>query len=202
MEEELFWFPSEIATHRLILLHGWGADAEDLIPLGKSLITGIEQNIELISLRAPENHPQGIGKQWYELFPADWDESVKAVFALDDRIKKLSSEKMPLEKTVLMGFSQGGAMALSTGAHMPLAGLVGCSSYPHPDFAPPRNSPPVFLTHGSLDTVVPINASKKLLQLFKEKSEAYSFLRIFKGGHEINHEIYTDIQLFLRKCFQ
>ena len=30
MEEEVFCFPSEIAKYRLVVLHGWGADAEDL----------------------------------------------------------------------------------------------------------------------------------------------------------------------------
>ena len=49
MQEELFCFTSEHATHRLILLHGWGADAEDLIQLGHALIKTIEKNIELLA---------------------------------------------------------------------------------------------------------------------------------------------------------
>ena len=49
MEEELICFPSESATHRLILLHGWGADAEDLIFLGKHLMANQEHSIELVS---------------------------------------------------------------------------------------------------------------------------------------------------------
>ena len=44
--EEDFCFPSKMATHRLILLHGWGADAKDLFPLGKNLLKGIEKEVE------------------------------------------------------------------------------------------------------------------------------------------------------------
>ena len=51
MEKEVFCFPSEIAKFRLVLLHGLGADAEDLMHLGKELIDGISQSIELVSLK-------------------------------------------------------------------------------------------------------------------------------------------------------
>ena len=83
MEEELFCFPSETATHRLILLHGWGADAEDLMSLGKDLVNSLEDfEVELVSLRAPQMHPEGIGRQWYGLFPAEWDQASEAVQSL------------------------------------------------------------------------------------------------------------------------
>ncbi len=202
MQEELFWFPSQNATHRLILLHGWGADAEDLIPLGKLLVKGIDKNIELISLRAPNNHPQGIGRQWYELFPPDWTESVKAMRVLNDRLEILANEQIPFKNTVLLGFSQGGAMALTTGAFMPLAGLIGCSAYPHPGFDPPSNSPPVLLTHGDKDSVVPVKASRTLLELFREKSSSSSEILIFDGCHEIPEELIGHIRIFLEECFQ
>ena len=148
MEKELFCVPSENASHRLILLHGWGADAEDLIPLGHSLLKEIDKNVELISLRAPQIHPQGLGRQWYKLSPVDWIDAQKAENLLNVRLRAISNEQIPLEKTVLLGFSQGGAMALSAGVYLPLAGLIGCSSYPHPSFEPPRESPPVFLALG------------------------------------------------------
>ncbi len=202
MEKELFCVRSENASHRLILLHGWGADAEDLIPLGHSLLKEIDKNVELISLRAPQIHPQGFGRQWYKLFPADWIDSEKATNLLNFRLKAISNEQIPLEKTVLLGFSQGGAMALSVGVNLPLAGVIGCSSYPHPGFEPSSDSPPVFLTHGDKDPVVPIEASKNLLEIFKKKSVNYSKLIVFAGGHEIPQEIEAKMNIFIERCFR
>ncbi|KGG16661.1 MULTISPECIES: alpha/beta hydrolase [unclassified Prochlorococcus] len=201
MEEELFCFPSKTASHRLVLLHGWGADAEDLLPLGQSLVESLQTSIELIALRAPDPHPEGVGRQWYGLFPPDWNEAGKAISELYIRLKKLDSTQISLRKTILMGFSQGGAMAIATGAKLPLAGLIACSAYPHPDFMPPSNLPPVLITHGIQDPVVPINASKNLFELLERKNSKIE-LEIFDGVHEIPQEINLRIQLFIEKCFE
>ena len=58
------------AMHRVVLLHGWGADMHDLIPLGEELLRRQNIPIELISLNAPGKHPSGVGRQWYDLFPS------------------------------------------------------------------------------------------------------------------------------------
>ncbi len=200
MGEEVFYFPVKTASHRLVLLHGWGADAEDLIPLGKDLIKDLSMQIELVSIRAPFKHPQGIGRQWYGLFPPNWEEAEKSVMQLRDRLGKLSSKSIPLQKTVLLGFSQGGAMALSSGVNMQLGGIVGCSAYPHPELNPLKKSPPVFLTHGEEDSVVPINAFIELRRLFDQSNTAFQF-KVFEGSHEIPIELYSEIQSFLNQCF-
>ena len=93
MENELIGIRPSGATHRLVLLHGWGADADDLIPLGEELIRGLaEIKMELIALRAPEKHPDGFGRQWYGLFPPDWEAVPSSIKELKERIETLSSE--------------------------------------------------------------------------------------------------------------
>ena len=182
MKEEVVSLNTPDATHRLILLHGWGANAEDLIPFGEILRKGFINKFDVISLNAPHNHPQGNGRQWYSLFPADWSEVPFAVSALRFRIKAIATKKIPLERTVVLGFSQGGAMALAAGSDLPLAGLIGCSAYPHPNWKCPKNTPPILLTHGKNDDVVPIAAMEKFIDLISNSQvETISF----KGGHEI-----------------
>jgi phospholipase/carboxylesterase len=201
MENDLICVRAPGATHRLILLHGWGADAEDLIPLGQELIKGIpEKKIELLSIRAPNKHPDGFGRQWYGLFPPDWSAVPSAVIDLQIRIKALCSTSISLEKTVMLGFSQGGAMAIASGSDLPMAGLIGCSAYPHPDWNPPEQSPPVLLVHGRQDEVVPYDAARKLLISFSTK-KSDTDLVVFEGGHEIPPELLLNIQLFLEKWF-
>ena len=71
-------------TDRLVLLHGWGATQDDLTPLGQHLADGHGRDLDVISLEAPEQHPQGTGRQWYGLFPPDWTAIPQAVSALRD----------------------------------------------------------------------------------------------------------------------
>ena len=144
---------------RLVLLHGWGADAEDLLPLGDGLAALSSLPAECIGLQAPEPHPGGQGRQWYGLFPANWQAVPSATQQLRGRIEALDLETIPLSRTVLIGFSQGGAMALHVGCDMPLAGVISCSGYPHPGWQPPHTRPPVLLLHGLDDDVVPAAAA-------------------------------------------
>tara|TARA_B100000029_G_scaffold388790_1_gene385059 strand:- start:631 stop:1239 length:609 start_codon:yes stop_codon:yes gene_type:complete len=177
------------ATHRLVLLHGWGADADDLIPLGEKLKGEVGAiNFEIVSLRAPEQHPEGYGRQWYGLFPPDWDAVPKAVNELKQRLKDVCGIGIPLEKTILLGFSQGGAMAVAAGSELSIAGLIACSGYPHPEWMPPAKSAPVLLCHGKNDDVVPCEASRKLINIFR-KNNTQADLLLFNGGHEIDEKL-------------
>ena len=146
MNEELISFSIKNATHRLILLHGWGADAGDLLPFAQELVGSIEKKIELLSLNAPDHHPQGVGRQWYKLFPTDWSEASVSVENLKKRLIELSSEDMPLSKTFLLGFSQGAAMAIDAGFKLNLGLIVACSGYPHPNWTPKETCPPLIIS--------------------------------------------------------
>ena len=46
---ELISLNSESATNRIVLLHGWGADAHDLLPVAKLLTEGYEDRFEIVS---------------------------------------------------------------------------------------------------------------------------------------------------------
>ena len=71
----------------MVLLHGWGADAEDLIPLAQKLRIGLGLiKLDLVALRAPQRHPEGFGRQWYGLFPPDWSAVPSAINDLKIRI--------------------------------------------------------------------------------------------------------------------
>ena len=72
INHEFVSISSQSATHRIILIHGWGADADDLLTLGKEIASKINFDFEVISLRAPDLHPTGQGRQWYGLYPHDW----------------------------------------------------------------------------------------------------------------------------------
>ncbi|WP_250395800.1 alpha/beta fold hydrolase, partial [Synechococcus sp. MU1655] len=182
MAADLLCQPSRKARARLVLLHGWGADAGDLMPLGQALADAIATPLELVALQAPQRQTQGSGRQWYGLFPANWAAVPAAVKGLKERIKSLSSEEIPLEATVLLGFSQGGAMTMAAGCDLPLAGLIACSAYPHPNWQAPVIRPPVLLLHGQKDDVVPHSAALALKNELVQSNQACDLFS-FDNGH-------------------
>jgi phospholipase/carboxylesterase len=188
------------AQQRLVLLHGWGADADDLLDLGR-LLVGPE--VSVVALQAPLPHPAGVGRQWYDLQQPGWPELPAARHDLRRRLQVLDAE-LGLENTVLLGFSQGAAMALdvatSAGA-LPIAGLVGCSGYPHPDWQPQTGlASAVLLSHGRQDPVVPYAASEAVSQQLREVGAEVELLS-FNGGHAIDPELFPAIRCFLTACW-
>jgi phospholipase/carboxylesterase len=182
------------ARQRLVLLHGWGADADDLLDLGE-LLVGPETSV--VALRAPEPHPYGSGRQWYGLEPIDWSALPAAREALRQRLQALA-ESVALEHTVLLGFSQGGAMALDVGSRLPLAGIVSCSGYPHEGWQPSATAGPVLLSHGHDDPVVPFAASEEVQRRLEAAGAAVQ-MHPFSGGHSIDPALLPTIASFIRQ---
>ena len=200
MMTELVSLNSESATNRLVLLHGWGADAQDLLPVGKLLTEGFKDRFEIVSFSAPQPHPSGLGRQWYPLYPHEWEQVPSAVLALERRLNNLCFEKIPLNKTLLLGFSQGGAMALELATRKKFEAVFALSSYPHPEWQPLKDMSPIFLCHGKIDEVVPKEASKKSLDILRKngiKSELY----FFNGGHEINYDLIDHCNKIIKQKF-
>ena len=185
---ELILLNSEFATNRLVLLHGWGADANDLLPVGKLLTEGLKDRFEIVSLSAPQFHPGGLGRQWYPLYPHEWEQVPKAVLDLEKRLNNLCFKSIPLSKTLLLGFSQGGAMALELATRNNFQGVFALSSYPHPDWKPLKDMPPIFLCHGNNDQIVTKAASQKSFEVLL-KNGVKSELYFFDGGHEITNDL-------------
>ncbi|MCX5946112.1 MAG: esterase [Cyanobacteria bacterium] len=182
----------EAASKRLVLLHGWGADADDLLELGR-LLCG--ERRQLLALRAPQPHPGGLGRQWYDLQNPTWPDLPAARLSLRQRLEALG-RSLPLEHTVVLGFSQGAAMALDVGSELPLEGIVSCSGYPHPGWHASSAMARVLLTHGKNDPVVPYAASEELLRLLRLQQAPVELLSS-PGQHGIDPELLPAIRRFI-----
>ena len=182
------------ATTRLVVLHGWGADADDLLDLGEMLAGEAAQ---VLALRAPQPHPGGFGRQWYDLQTPNWPGLAEARQDLRQRLEELASQ-MPLSQTVLLGFSQGAAMALDAASDMPLAGLIACSGYPHPEWEPQAPQAEILLTHGEQDPVVPYAASEEILRRWQAAGGSGELLG-FLGGHTIDETVLPPLRRFVQQ---
>ena len=184
---------------RLVLLHGWGADADDLLDLGSALLTEEDQAnaVSVVALRAPEPHPGGFGRQWYDLQQPDWPGLGAARSNLRQRLAELA-KTVPLERTAVLGFSQGAAMAVDVilGEGLPVAALIACSGYPHPGWTPRCPVPAVLITHGEQDPVVPFAASEALEQMLQAAGGTVQRLG-FAGGHGIDPGLFPAMRAAL-----
>jgi len=201
INHEFVSISSQTATHRIILMHGWGADSDDLLTFGKEMTEKINLDFEVISLRAPGLHPSGQGRQWYGLYPHDWNQAEVEVNKLLSTLKKFDTDHISLKKTILLGFSQGAAMAIDAGFKLNLGLIIACSGYPHPSWVPGETFPPLIISHGLLDEVVPIEASRMIYEKVKSKSSKFCQLLEFDGLHQIDSNLINFISSNISNIF-
>jgi phospholipase/carboxylesterase len=164
---------SGAARQLVVFLHGYGADGNDLIEIGRAWQQMLPQ-AAFVSPHAPEPCGQApVGRQWFALTFRDPDErwiGVNKAAPLLQRFldAELARHKLPPSALALVGFSQGTMMALHVGLRRAVApaAIVGYSGLlvERPDgnaeaFAAEITSrPPVLLVHGDHDDLIPPQA--------------------------------------------
>jgi phospholipase/carboxylesterase len=149
----------------VVLLHGWGADGNDLIGLAPAL-QGALPHARFASPNAPDPCDQNpMGRQWYS-FMDERPAVLKKGYAraadlinayLDAELARLGLDDSRL---ALIGFSQGAMMSVYVALRRarPMAGVVGYSGMLIDEenlAAEIASRPPILLAHGDADPVVP-----------------------------------------------
>jgi phospholipase/carboxylesterase len=161
------------ARQLVVFLHGYGADGNDLIEIGRAWQQFLPQ-ATFVSPHAPEPCGQApVGRQWFALTFRDenerWIGANKAAPLLQHFLDaELERHKLPSSALALIGFSQGTMMALHVGlrratAPVAIVGYSGLLVLP-PDgnleafAAEIKSRPPVLLIHGDRDDLIPPQA--------------------------------------------
>jgi phospholipase/carboxylesterase len=164
---------SGIAKQLVVFLHGYGADGNDLIEIGRAW-QGLLPDAAFVSPHAPRPCGQApVGREWFPLTFRDPDERWNGVQAAAPGLDKfldaeLARRMLPPSALALVGFSQGTMMALHVGLRraVPPAAIVGYSgmlimpgdAMSEAFAAEIKSKPPVLLIHGDEDQLIPVQA--------------------------------------------
>jgi phospholipase/carboxylesterase len=184
----------------VILLHGWGASAHDLLGLAPLLFDG--QAVVL----CPEGQvavPFGGGQYghgWFPLRPGeapDVEAFRRAAEALKEFVDTALASYPTIDprRIVVAGFSQGGMMAYHLALSEPsrFAGLVALSSWFPPPLAeevpklPEQEGFPVLVLHGTRDDRIEVERARESRESLRLYGVAMTY-REFDMGHEIRQD--------------
>jgi phospholipase/carboxylesterase len=191
----------------LVLLHGWGANSEDLAGLLPYLQLPNYQF--LLPNGVFEHQYTATGRAWYsftgagQLTATSQSELAQSRQMLQDWLHTLpKTTGIGLDRTWIAGFSQGGAMALDLGLTMPVAGIMVLSGYLHSapgDIITPTACPPVLICHGRQDEVVPIEMAWQARQQLIDWGAIVQYHELEMGHTIIPDEINMMRQLILNQ---
>src|SRR5215475_14285393 len=165
--------PRTKARQLVVFLHGYGADGNDLIDIGRAWQQFLPE-AAFVSPHAPRPCGQNpTGREWFPLTFRDPHERWKGVNAAAPGVvqfldAELTRRDLPPSALALVGFSQGTMMALHVGLRRAAspAAIVGYSgmlvvpgdSAPEKIAGEIKSRPPVLLVHGDGDELIPPQA--------------------------------------------
>ncbi len=206
---------SQPVKNTVIWLHGLGADGYDFLPIVDRLNI---PNTRFIFPHAP-HRPISMNngyemRAWYDLYGLSMQDKQDEAgmremqATIEALIAQEKSKGISAKNIVLAGFSQGGAMALFTALRHQekLAGILALSTYVplKQTLATETNkanaNTPIFMAHGSFDTVITLDTCKISLDLLHSLHFAVQWHE-YPMAHGVCDEEIQDINQFLNEIF-
>ena len=122
--------PEHPANHLFVFLHASGADARSMIPAAFKYQSRFPSAALIVPSGFSRYGSDGETQAWFSSRDLNEDNRLARVSAILPRIEQLvrreqTTYRVPLERTVLIGYAQGGMVALEAAKEFPgLAGAV------------------------------------------------------------------------------
>src|SRR6516225_9672086 len=194
--------PLQRAKAAVVMLHGRGAEANDMLRLAEVLA---QPDLAYLA-------PQASGRSWYPysfLAPIVRNEPFlsSALEMVDRLLDGVSSEGLELERVVLLGFSQGACLGLEYAARHARrygglvglsGGLIGPEGTPR-DYAGQFAGTSVFLGCSDTDPHIPLDRVHETARVLQSLGAAVTE-QIYPGmGHGINDDEIKQVRTLLAK---
>lgn len=207
--------PENPARYCVICLHGLGASAEDLLPLAKQLKLNQQASVRFIFPSAPQRSVSAnagyLMPAWYDIlaFSPQRQINLQHLNQVSEQVAQLIeqqiAEGLGSENIILMGFSQGGAVAYHCALNtpQPLGGLVCMSTYLLPQSLPEQPwqlNTPILIQHGQQDDVVAPSLGLQAAEQLKALGYQTEFAS-FSMAHTISLSQIKALSLWLNQRF-
>jgi phospholipase/carboxylesterase len=195
--------PDETTDRMVVVLHGRGADEQDLLPVARELPPA-----HVVSLRAPD--PMGPGYTWYGLdlsggglhqSQPEPDDFRRSLDLVSDSIAA-AVEAYGASSVGLLGFSQGAITSLSLLLEDPtrfdwVVALHGYLAESHADRVPADLAEvPVFVGAGEADEVIPAARAEAAAESLRNAGATVTF-RTYPTDHGIGRAELDDVVVFV-----
>jgi phospholipase/carboxylesterase len=188
------------------MLHGRGADMHDLADVAPMLDTA--GGCRFVFPNAPkpfEPYPgMSAGWTWFDGWPPEHASLVESRTILLGFLDEIT-ERFPTAqgKVVVAGFSQGALMSLDAGlrTQKKIAGIIAMSGGLYETDLPTlaeHKGLPVFIAHGTLDDVVPVNYGRRARRVLEDAGLDVDYHE-FPMGHQLAQEEALAVQAFLER---
>lgn len=196
----------------LVLLHGYGAPGDDLVPLGRALAESVE-GLRVVLPIAPLPRPPS-GRAWWPLDlggprPADRSEDEprglpsarRDVIAFMEGLRR--EGQLDPSRTVIAGFSQGGMLAIDValewdtrvaGAATLSGGALATTRFVLR--ARERTGLPLFASHGRHDPLLAFESAEQAHRRLAAAGAELTF-EPFDGGHAIPPSVVDALRAWL-----
>jgi phospholipase/carboxylesterase len=194
--------PDDAAMPLVIVMHGRGADANDLADLAP-MIDDAYRFVFPNAAKPFEPSPgYTFGWSWFDGWPPEGnsivDSRTKLIALIDELVERYPT---PEGKLVVAGFSQGGMMAIDVGfrTKQKVAGIVVMSGAIYeadmPDLRAQKDLP-VLLIHGTQDDMIPVLAARRTRHILEEHGVSPEYHE-FPMGHHVTPESMAVVREFL-----
>jgi predicted esterase len=193
--------PPEQARRSVILVHGRGTGADDMLALAREF-----QTTDVAYLA-----PQAAGNTWYPysfLAPVDQNEPWlgSALGVVGKLVEALAIRGVASDRVVILGFSQGACLSLEFaaryarryGAIVGLSGgLIGPPGTPR-NYSGSFNGTPVFLGCSDVDPHIPLERVHESAEIFRSLGAVVDERIYLRMGHTVNADEIKAVRALLR----
>lgn len=194
----------------LLTLHGWGANALDLLALAPYLCGG---QFLVLCPQGPLQVPLGGGAVGYGWFPITMGGPLDlgAVLAAREELRTFLADALqryPIDakKLAILGFSQGGVMAYSLGLGEPqrFAAVAALSSWLPQDLlsalpdVPATEQLPVLIQHGRNDEMIDAGRARQSVETLRNLRVPVTY-KEYDMGHQIDAQSLGDLVTWLQE---
>jgi phospholipase/carboxylesterase len=195
----------------ILTLHGWGANAMDLLGLSPYLAGG---RFLVICPQGPAPLPPEygtVGYGWYPIVPgAGTPPDMPAIQGARDQLFNFleaaqARYAIDRHKLLVLGFSQGGVMAYTLALSAParFAALIALSTWLPPEVltqvadAAALQRLPTLIQHGSRDEQIRVDRARTSVESLRGKGVPLTYQE-YDMGHEINGQSLTALSNWLQ----